>query len=89
MTKDRKYNKFRLIKEPTHLSPQAVFIYKKVIELSGGPGKTRWLTFTEVVHAVDGDEYKKLLDPNHRVEVPDSVQHWLNLWSRNGYMERA
>ena len=88
MTKDRRYNKFRLIEKPAQLSPEADFLYEKVIALGGEPGKARWLTFTEVFNVVDGDEYKKLLDPKYRVEVSESIGHWLNLWSRYGYMER-
>lgn len=89
MPKERKYNKFRLIRKPERLSPEAGFIYKKVTELGGEPGRTHWLTFTEVFHRVDGPEYKELLDPRHNVEVEDSVQHWLYLWSRGGDMERS
>lgn len=41
MTKDRKYNKFRLIKKPESLSPQAAFIYlKQPVQASSRKGQS-------------------------------------------------
>ena len=91
MTTDRKYNRFRLLRKPKDLSrPQARFMYDLIVQLGGEPGKSRWLTFTEVVNAAEDAGYKELLDPNHSVEVPDSVYYWLNdQWSPKNFMVRA
>lgn len=91
MVTDRKYNLFRLIKEPDDLRrPQARFMYELIVKLGGVPGKARWLTFTEVVNAAEAAGYKDYLDRNKgNVEVPDSVYYWLNnQWSLNGFMMR-
>jgi hypothetical protein len=91
MTTDRKFNQFRLIKQPVNLSSrQAQCIYAIVIRLGGEPGKARWLAFTEVVNAAEAAEYKKLLDPSRgSATVDESVYYWLNnQWSLGGFMQR-
>jgi hypothetical protein len=92
MTIDRKFNQFRLIKQPKKLSEgQAEFLYKLIIELGGDPekSKTDWLPFTGVVNKAEAAGYEEKLDPERGdVDVPSSVYHWLNKWSREGYMLR-
>jgi len=87
--KNRRYNTFRLIRQPTLTGGQAKFLYPIVEKIGGEPGHSRWLTFTEVVNRAEAAGYKQELHPEKgNVEVPDSVYYWLNRWTKQGDMER-
>jgi hypothetical protein len=60
-------------------------MYGVVTQLGGSPGEARWLTFTEILYAAESRGYKNLIS----VPVEESVGHWMYLWSRQRFMERA